>query len=69
MGHPVFTDGRKIGGKVGAAAVIIKDDIVLHQSKYKPHDRYSNNQAEQVAIQKALEQLQHLPITDDKQRR
>jgi ribonuclease HI len=62
----IFTDGSKIGGKVGAAAVIIKDDIVLHQSKYKLHDRCSNNQAEQVAIQKALEQLQYLPITDDK---
>ena len=62
----IFTDGSKIGGKVGAAAVIIKDDIVLHQSKYKLHDKCSNNQAEQVAIQKALEQLQHLPTTDDK---
>ena len=29
----IFTDGSKIGGKVEAAAVIIKDDIVLHQSK------------------------------------
>ena len=28
----IFTDGNKIGGKVGAAAGIIKDDIVLHQS-------------------------------------
>jgi len=26
----IFTDGSKIGGKVGATAVIIKDDIVLH---------------------------------------
>jgi ribonuclease HI len=61
----IFTDGSKIRGKVGAAAVIIKDDIVLHKSKYKLHDRCSNNQAEQVAIQKALEQLQHLLLTDD----
>jgi len=29
----IFTDGSKIGGKVGAAAVIIKDDIALHQFK------------------------------------
>ena len=29
----IFTDGSKIGGKVGAAAVIIKDEILLHQSK------------------------------------
>jgi len=40
-----FTDGSKIGGKVEAAAVIIKDDIVLHQSEYKQHERCSNNQA------------------------
>ena len=31
----VFMDGSKIGGKVGAAAVIIKDEILLYQSKYK----------------------------------
>ena len=46
----IFTDGSKIGGKVGAAAVIIKDGIVLHQSTFKLHERCSNNQAEQVAI-------------------
>ena len=33
----IFTDGSKIGVKVGAAAVIIKDDTVLHQFKYKLH--------------------------------
>ena len=46
----IFMDGSKIGRKVGAAAVIIKDEIILHQSKYKLHERCSNNQAEQVAI-------------------
>ena len=29
----IFTDGSKIGGKVGAAAVIIKDDKIIHQSR------------------------------------
>ena len=43
----IFTDGSKTGGKVGAAAVIVKDDKVLHQSKYKLHEKCSNNQAEQ----------------------
>jgi len=46
----IHTDDSKIGGKVGAAAVIIKDDIALHQSTYKLHERCSSNQAEQVAI-------------------
>ena len=31
----IFTDGSKIGGKVGAAAVIIKDDKIIHQSKFR----------------------------------
>ena len=56
----IFTDGSKIGGKVGAAAVIIKDETALHQSKYRLHERCSNNQAEQVAILKVLEQIQNL---------
>ena len=53
----IFTDGNKIRGKVGAAAVIIKDDIVLHQSEFKLHKSCSNNQSEQVAILRALEQI------------
>ena len=56
----IFTDGSKIGGKVGAAAVIIKNDIILHQSTFKLHERCSNNQAEQVAILRALEKIQNL---------
>jgi len=61
----IFTDFSKIGGKVGAAAVIIKDDAVLHQSKYKLHERCSNNQIEQVAILRALEQIQNLQLAED----
>ena len=54
-----------MGGKVGAAAVIIKDDIVVHQSKFKLHERCSNNQAEQVAILRVLEQIQNLQLPED----
>jgi len=61
----IFTDGSKIGGKLGAAAVIIKDNILLHLSKYKLHERCSNNQAERVAILKALEQIQNLQLPED----
>ena len=49
----IFKDGSKIGGKVGAAAFLIMDDIVLRQSKFKLHETCSNNQAEQVAILRA----------------
>ena len=61
----IFTDGSKIGRNVGAAAVIIKDDIVLHQSKFKLHKKCSNNQAKQVAILRSLEKIQNLPLTED----
>jgi len=60
----IFKDGSKIGGKVRAAAVIIKDDIALHQAKYNTHERCSNNQAEQVAILRALEQIQNLQLAE-----
>jgi len=60
----IFTDGSKIGGKVGAGAVIIKNDIVLHQSKYKLHERSSNNTAEHVAILKAMEQIKNIKLAE-----
>ena len=58
----IFMDSRKIGGKVRAAAVIIKGDVVLHQSTNKLHGRCSNNQAEQVAILRALEQMPNVQL-------
>jgi ribonuclease HI len=64
----IFTDSSKIGGKVGAAAVIMKNDIVLHQSQYKLHERCSNNQAEQVAILRAIEQLRNLQLAEESEK-
>ena len=61
----IFTDGSKIGGKVRAAAVVMKDDVDLHQSKFKLHESCSNNQAEQVAILRTLEQIQCRPLMED----
>ena len=45
--------------------MIMKDDIVLHQSTFQLHESCSNNQAEQVAILRALEQIQNLQLTED----
>jgi ribonuclease HI len=64
----IFTGGSKIGGKVEAAAVIIQDDTVLHQSQYKLYEKCSNNQAEQVAILKALEQLLNLQLPEESEK-
>ena len=61
----IFTDGSKIGGKVGAAVVIIKDDTITHQYKFLLHERCSNNQAEQVAVLTALEQIQSLTLEEN----
>ena len=41
------------------------DDKIFHQSKFRLHERCSNNQAEQVAILKELEQIQSLQLKED----
>jgi hypothetical protein len=64
----IFTDGSKFGGKVAAATFIIKDDKVIHQSKFRLHERCSNNQAEQVAIIRALQQIQCLQLKEDEEK-
>lgn len=51
----IFTDGSKYQGNVGAAAVIYKQDSVIHKIKSKLHEVCSNNQAEQIAILSALQ--------------
>jgi ribonuclease HI len=53
----IYTDGSKIGGKVGAGVAIYTDKTLVRQCRYKPHDCSSNNQAEQIAILKSLELL------------
>jgi ribonuclease HI len=60
-----FRDGSNIGGKVRAAAVIIKDDKIIHQYKFRLHKTCSNDQAEQVAILRALEQIKSLQLKED----
>jgi len=45
---------------VGAGAVIYYNKQLIKQCKYKLHSNCSNNQAEQIAILKVLEQLPEL---------
>jgi hypothetical protein len=56
----IFTDGSKIGDKVGAGLAIYKDKRLVRQYKYRLQNHCSNNQAEQIAILKSLEQLPSL---------
>ena len=53
----IYTDGSKIGGKVGAGVAIYTDKRLVRKCKYKLQDCCSNNQAEQIVILKSLELL------------
>jgi len=65
----VYKDGSKVGDNVGAAGIIFVNGKLVHQLKFKLHAHCSNNQAEQVAILKALEQLEELQKGQDNERR
>jgi hypothetical protein len=56
----IYTDGSKIGGKAGAGAAIYVDQVSKMQCKYKLQNCCSDNQAEQIAILKSLEELTSL---------
>ena len=54
----IYTDGSKKESMVGAGAAIYHNKQLIKECKYKLHSHCSNNQAEQIAILKALEDLQ-----------
>ena len=56
----VYTDGSKSPSGVGSGIAIFKKKHLTFQLKYKLAERCSNNQAEQLAIAKALEKIQDL---------
>jgi len=56
----IYTERSKDGSMVGAGAAIYSNKQLVKQCKYKLHSYCSNNQAEQIAILKALEQLQEM---------
>ena len=51
----IFTDGCNSEQGAGAGVAIFIQNKLVHQSRYTLHKRCSNNQAEQLAIVKALE--------------
>jgi len=62
----IFTDGSKTGDKVGAGAAIYVDQELIKRCKYKLGSCCTNNQAEQLAILKSLEELSFLPDHKDR---
>jgi len=60
--HPIqaYTDGSKCDLGVGAGVVIFLDNNIIKTMQYRLNERCSNNQAEQMAILKALEYIQKM---------
>jgi ribonuclease HI len=56
----VYMDGSKSENGVGSGIAIFIDKHLTFQLKYKLLERCSNNQAEQLAIAKALEKMKDL---------
>ena len=60
----IYTDGSKDTNLVGAGVAIYQHKQVIKLSKYRLRSYCSNNQAEQVAILKALDMIQGMETTD-----
>jgi len=60
----VYTDGSKCEHGVGSGIAILSDSTQIDTIKYRLNGRCSNNQSEQLAILKALENLQHLETNE-----
>jgi len=63
-----YTDGSKGERGVGAGVVIIVNKELLTPNKFILNHRCSNNQAEKLAIFKALDLINYLEIADNKPR-
>jgi len=57
-----YTDGSKYQTGVGSGVVILKGSDIIARQKLKLENRCSNNQAEQLAIHKALQEIDLLNI-------
>jgi ribonuclease HI len=61
----IFTDASKSEYVVGAGIALLIPKKLTHHLRYTLHNRCSNNQAEQLAIVKALEKIGKLHINDN----
>ena len=64
----MYTDGSKYDNGVGASIAMFLKGKLDHQLKYKLHNNCSNNQAEQMAIVKAIESIENIYNRDSRQR-
>jgi hypothetical protein len=60
----VYTDSSKSEHGVGSGIAIFTDSNITNTKKYRLNGRCSNNQTEQLAILKALENIQYLETKD-----
>jgi ribonuclease HI len=60
----IFTDGSKSGQGVGAGIVTFKSGNLINSLKYRLNKRCTNNQAEQLAILRALECTDNIQTED-----
>ena len=65
----IYTDGSKNENGVGAGIAIFDKGKIEKKLKYKLHNNCSNNQAEQLAIVKAMEALEITNISNSRRRR
>jgi ribonuclease HI len=61
----IFTDGSKCEHGVGAGIPLFIQSKLAHQMRFTLHKNCSNNQAEQLAIFKALETVKELQIAEN----
>ena len=61
----IYTDGSKNKHGVGSGVAIFVGNELQAQPKFKLDNRCSNNQAEQIAIAKALEGIDAIDIAEN----
>jgi len=64
----VFTDGSKSEQGVGSEVAVFTGQDLIVQHKFKPDNKCSNNQAEQLAILKALETIEMQNVNNNEHR-
>jgi ribonuclease HI len=64
----IYSDGSKSEKGVGSGSVIYIDNKIAKQLKFRLHSKCSNNQAEQLAILKAIEEVGTINIPENSPR-